>query len=172
MLVACERCKRHFSADDEHCPFCKHRSAFVRIGAAALAAGALLGACDAGKDKKPGPGVEKRAYATLRGVVKDRDGTVLANTQVQLNSISQDANRQYFKSVPSDANGHYAIDLLEPGKYTLSANYNENGSMLRGYTQKEVTLSAGEDREFDITIERQMDVAPPYGAPPARQRIV
>jgi rRNA maturation endonuclease Nob1 len=171
MLVVCERCKRHFSADEDHCPFCKHQSAFVRIGAAALAAGALLGACDAGKDKNAGTTVENRAYATLHGVVKDKqDGTVLAGTQVHLNSIEQEPNRQHYKSVPTDAKGRYSIDLLEPGKYTIAAFY--NGGAVRGNTQLELTLAAGEDRALDITIERQMDVAPPYGAPPARRRIV
>jgi hypothetical protein len=176
MLVACDRCKRHISVREEVCPFCRQPGALSMLGAAALSAGVLLAGCDAAKDTQPSHEgsavVAKRTYATLRGVVKDRSGMVLANAQVQLNAISEDSNRQYLRSVPTDANGAYAIDLVEPGTYSVFANYSENGAMLRGFIQQQLALAAGEDRTLDITIVRQQDVAQPYGAPPARRRTV
>lgn len=177
--MTCERCKRHHSIREEACPFCRHGSALGRFGAAALSAGVLLGGCDAGKDNKAAQGsatVEKHPYATLHGTVKDREGKPVHSTILTINSTEDSTGvRSFSRSVPTDGTGRYVLDFLPPGPYSLGVSYNQsNGPMgLTGEVQRQVVLGAGEDKLLDFEVEvRQMDVAPPYGAPPARRRVV
>jgi hypothetical protein len=42
-----------------------------------------------------------------------------------------------------------------------------------GDVQREIVVLAGDDKAIDFTVDlRSVEVAPPYGAPPARRRVV
>ena len=172
MLIPCERCKRHFSMRESTCPFCRHGNAFARLGAAALSAGMLLAGCDAGggaKKQEPPPPAQ-RTWGSLQGLVTGRDGTPLATAQVQI-TLSGNGPTYFMKSVQSDAAGHYDLELLEPGVYALLFNYYKDGK--QGSDQRTVTVKAGDDAKLDVQLDiRDQEIAPPYGAPPARRRTV
>lgn len=182
MLISCERCKRHFSIREDACPFCKHGSAFARIGAAALSAGVLLSGCDAGKDNKDNKNttqgsaaVAAHAWATVTGTVKSKDGRSLDAAVVNISSTAQIANKSFQKGVPTDANGTFTLDLLEPGPYMLNVNYADftHGTNMNGYDTRQLALKAGDEVKLEIVLElRDMGTAMPYGAPPARRRTV
>jgi hypothetical protein len=147
------------------------------MGAAALSAGVLLAGCDAGKTKTPGPGsaaVAKRTYATLRGRLTNRAGGPLANASVTINLDSQPAASEghaFAKSVPTDSDGRYTLDLIEPGKYLLYFGWGNGGQ--QGQDQRAIVVKPDEDQTIDIVLDmHDMHVAPPYGAPPGRRRVV
>lgn len=179
MLVPCDRCKRHISVREDVCPFCRQPGALSKLGAAALSAGVLLAGCDAGKTKTQGPGsaavVPKRTYATVRGKVSNRAGGPLANASVTINldysgSAAQHGHA-FGKTVPTDSEGRYTLDLIEQGAYILYFGFG-NGSE-RGEDQRALVVKADEDQTIDVVLDmRTMDIAKPYGAPPARRRVV
>ena len=170
MPVPCKRCGRHIRVNETACPFCRHGSA---LAGAALSAGVLLSGCDAGKTKPTqGSAVEaKRPYATISGRVTDRSGAPLANTSVSITLNPTTPSTYFTRSLATDSTGHYMIDLLEPGSYSISYGY--RGGMQDGQDQRAVAVHAGEDQQLDVTLDlRDMDIAKPYGAPPARRRTV
>jgi hypothetical protein len=171
MLVPCKRCSRHISDRDEVCPFCRHGSTVARVGAVALSAGVLLSGCDRGVQQTSGQGsqqkVVKPALGRIHGVVKDDSGAPLEAANLTFVRPEQSGPR----TATTDAKGHYEVSHLEPGNYTVSISYvtyNRAGSH-----EQLVQLKRGEELNVDVTVAvRTHEVAPPYGAPPARRRVV
>jgi hypothetical protein len=176
MLIACERCKRHFSIREEACPFCKHGGTLARVSAVALSAGVLLGGCDAGGKKADhSSAVDQKPYATVHGVVKDREGKTLQDALIIIGSPDRGTGRSYEKRVKTDASGRFAFDFLEPGGCSIYVQYNQytGGMNLNGAENRDLVLKAGDDLSLDFALEvRDMGTAMPYGAPPARGRRV
>jgi hypothetical protein len=176
MLIACERCKRHFSMREESCPFCRHKGPLARVGAAALSAGVLLSGCDAGKEKQEPVAPEKKPFATVRGVVTDKDGKPLQGASVTLGEVETAPGRGFTKMLPTDATGSFDLGIIEPGSYMLSTTYAGARPQMdmEGYDQRPLNIAAGQELDLQITLELRMRTieAPPYGAPPARRRIV
>ena len=178
MLVPCDRCKRHISLREDVCPFCRQPSALAILGAAALSAGVLLAGCDAGRTKAPGPGSAvqaKRTYAAIRGRVTSRAGLPLSNASVTINldysGSAAQTGHNFAKTVPTDNDGRYTLDLIEPGAYMLYFGW--NGGNDRGEDQRALVVKPDEDQVIDVVLDmRTMDIAKPYGAPPARRRVV
>ena len=175
MLIPCERCKRHFSEREPHCPFCRHRSRLSYVSAAALSAGALLAGCDQGGGAKKAPTVtEKKPYGTIRGSVTNKEGgSAVEGASVTLTlAAPASPNHAFTKVVPTDASGHYDLGIVDPGSYVLIVSHVSTD--LQGYEQRNVTVAAGDDLKHDIalTFTRIPVAPPPYGAPPARRRIV
>lgn len=138
----------------------------------------LLAGCDAGNNKKPqgqgqgeGSAAAKRTYATLRGKVTDRNGRPLAGAQVSVQTANAVNGRSLMKSVPADADGRYTLDLIEPGAYVLYFGYGNDSQ--QGSDQRAITVKADEDQTLDVSLDmRDVQQAMPYGAPPARRRVV
>jgi hypothetical protein len=182
MLVACDRCKRHISVREELCPFCRQPGALSKLGAAALSAGVLLAGCDAGKTKQPphesqgSAAVAKRPYATVHGMVKARNGDPVINTILTISSTDDPSGiHMYSRTLPTDGVGKFTFDFLPPGNYVIGVMYNRNVAPmeLTGEIQQPLTVVAGEDKEIDFSVEvREMQYAPPYGAPPGSRRVV
>jgi hypothetical protein len=77
----------------------------------------------------------------------------------------------------TDERGRYKLEAIEPSDYTLhvgfSAPTDRGGTERHGYTSKQVTVTAGSDQRIDAKLEiNEVHMAAPYGAPPARRRVV
>ena len=149
----------------------------AKLGVAALSAGALLAGCDAGKTKATGPGsavAAKRTYGTVRGKVTNRAGGPLANASITINledRAAASSGRAFAKSVPTDSEGRYVLDLIEPGTYIVYFGWG-NGSE-QGQDQRAIVVKPDEDQTIDVVLDlRYMESAKPYGAPPGRRRVV
>lgn len=83
--------------------------------------------------------------ATLRGIVKDPSGAVVPNASV---SLTNDATKDERKSQTTDA-GIYVFSSVNPGTYTLKVER----SGFKILDQKGVTLSPGDTRGLDVTLQ-------------------
>lgn len=178
MLVPCERCKRHISVREEACPFCRQSNALSRLGAVALSAGIAVAGCDAGHQANPTQGsaaVETKAYGAVHGTVTERGGKPVPAIITVTSTDDPSGVRTYTRTVGTDDQGRFSIDLLPPGAYTSYAGYDlRKGRMeLTGDMSRQFVVKAGDDVVLDYSVElRQMSEAMPYGAPPARRRVV
>lgn len=153
-----------------------------RLSRAAVFAGATLaGACWTSSspqqttpiEEKQGP-VEAKPSAVapgeIRGVVRNgASGAALAGFRVLLRSNETGASQQGL----TDQNGEYVFSGLPAGSYVVS--YQPNHPR-QGPTEVSVTLAADAGQRADIAVYfPEPDRGPcckPYGAPPARRRIV
>jgi hypothetical protein len=189
-LRVCVQCRRHVGVSETSCPFCGVSSSAptvprpvttaTRLGRAAIFAGATLTACWSGSTKsnpiehkqvdKPvetAPGAP--APGSIRGIVRDsRTNQPLPNfriTLVQESGATQDA--------VSDRNGEYVFTGLEPANYTVTYQSNHPRQPA---VERPVTLQPEQGERADITVYfPEPDRGPcckPYGAPPARRRLV
>ena len=83
--------------------------------------------------------------ATLRGVVKDQNGSALAGATVTLKSIRTQSERK----AKSNSDGNYAFAAVEPGAYELKVE----ASGFKVLTQTGVTMSPGDNRGIDFSLE-------------------
>lgn len=105
--------------------------------------------------------------AALAGVVTEAGTkTPLANVTVEL----RDANGQIV-ATNTDARGSYEFPTVAPGDYQLVLKYSSYDAA--GSTQQPVSVRA-DATELDIALPvlRRAPIPKPYGAPPARRRIV
>jgi len=179
-LVPCAACRRHVAALAESCPFCGtartplRRALLVqpgRFSRAAVFAG--LAACYTNTSAPPSqnqsvPPVEKRRAvggSSLRGkLTHARTGAPLGGVVVEVWTTA---------SVPTTAttssSGEFVVSGLEPRDYTVSF-VGPDG--VRYATSKIVEV-----RDKETVLDLAFDPVPapvpkPYGAPPARRRLV
>jgi len=186
MMRPCPACSRHVR--DATCPFCgaavpaAARSVFAgpvtRAAVFSALAGCWTGSTPAEQQTtvvdhhheeqtKPQP----PASGTIEGTVIDSNsGVPVAYAQVTLVEKNQVAQ--------TDAQGHYKLEGVAPGTYTLRVTAAANNPHQGGaVAQANVTLGdtgARADVQIAMPIYRyNPNQAPmPYGAPPARRRIV
>ena len=188
VLRVCVQCRRHVGVSEILCPFCNaelvaaaprpQRSA-TRLGRAAIFAGATVAsACwtsSSAKDThdtiehkqvvtQPGP----VPPGTIRGVVRDGNGASIPNYEVALQAESG-----AIVQGTTDANGEFEFRGLEPGNYTVMGQKNHPR---QGAPMAPVTLHPEQGERVDlVAYPEPVDQGPcckPYGAPPARRRIV
>lgn len=182
-LQPCSRCARHVDSRDVSCPFCggvvhRREPQPVRAGRfarAAVFAGAALAGCDQGKlpDKapveepkeQPKPARASRVY----GVVVDEMGASLVGVGVSLNGDAQTYTTK------TDDRGRFEVVSVVPGTYRAEFMYAavDMGMQRNGLDQREIVIAAGAAQRLEITLNvASHPVAMPYGAPPARRRLV
>lgn len=184
----CASCRRHVAAHERECPFCGAAPAAVvarsaplagRLSRAAVFAG--LTACWSGNDavqrqtppRPPpidAPVAEVTAWdtsAVLSGVVTEAGTRIpVANVTVEL----RDANGRV-AATNTDDRGAYEFVSLAPGDYQLVLKY--SGADAVGSTQQPVSVREIPGRtDIALPMLRRAPIAKPYGAPPARRRIV
>jgi hypothetical protein len=196
-LHPCASCRRHIDAGVASCPFCaspqprhpmrsplatvaKLSRAAVFAGAAACYTGPttttttttpppnptdtseVTGSASFAKPPPPAPG-----RATLTGIFRI-DGHPSPNTSVHLIGDSG-----VNATVQTDARGRYTFSDLEPGGYRLTVDvYSGRFGPPQEYLQ--VTADANVEHDFAVN-SPPPDRGPcckPYGAPPARRRVV
>jgi hypothetical protein len=190
-LEPCAHCKRHVAVDATKCPFCAApivasppRTALVgRWSRAAIFAGATtLTACytsstgttqQVQNDTKrepttvaqPAPGT-----GTVHGVVTDQNGALVPNLPISLAATGIE-RPQYTKT---DARGEFVFADVPPGDYQVI--YQMPSRPHEGPNQRDVKVEADKIVEANGRIfPPPVDTGPcckPYGAPPARRRIV
>lgn len=110
--------------------------------------------------------------SSIRGVVVDASGAPQMNVVVRL------VGKVPEQTARTDANGNYAFANVEPGTYQLAVPDPANG----GQQVRTVTVQAGAVVTTNVQLSppdwrqnRGRDNGPcckPYGAPPARRRVV
>jgi hypothetical protein len=196
----CSQCRRHVLAADRACPFCDAPLAPAgaailpaRATRAALFAGALaIPGCwtgsappteptpryaeppdgqrrpaDPPRDRAPPPAFTAR----IRGIVTDaRTGSPMANVNVTIQSVA-DPHGRVAGNTQTDGRGEYVFDELPAGKYVVRF---PPGHPRQGPQQRQVELHEGETRQVDMTLYVYVPshLPTPYGAPPARRRVV
>jgi hypothetical protein len=114
-------------------------------------------------DQAPPPGTA----AALGGVVREAGTNVpLANVTVEL----RDATGR-IAATTTDERGNYAFWTVAPGDYQLVVKYSSYDAV--GSTQRPVMVR-DEAAQVDVALPlaHRAPIAKPYGAPPARRRIV
>ncbi|NVB79989.1 MAG: hypothetical protein HOV81_16455 [Kofleriaceae bacterium] len=182
-LVPCPRCRRHVLADDHACPFCG-LSRWSRI---AVLAGALaLPGCWREKPAAQPPApvehtttteapVEQSfprvATAKITGIVTNtRTSSPLVGDLVYL--VGPDGDERH---VATDENGRYEFGSLVAGDYFLRVHVDAHRQQDENVKTAgdRITVKVGETVEHDVSTYRMDPRAKmPYGAPPARSRVV
>ena len=197
-LRPCAQCRRHVDLTETACPFCHAalepvapRSVHVagRLSRAAVFAGATLtsaaltGACWTGSapptttpvddTQTQGP-VEANPAAipagTIRGVVRNHaTAAPVIGVRVMLRADATGALMQGL----TDEHGEYVFSGLAPGSYTIT---NQPNHPRQAPVQISVELPAdtGARGDFAIAVPapNHSNIPMPYGAPPARRRVV
>jgi hypothetical protein len=184
-FVPCARCRRHVAALEDACPFCGTsrtpiRRALVvkpgRLSRAAVFAG--LAACyTSGPPPAPprspppdGSGATTENQRWVRGsalqgkLTNVRTGAPLVGVIVEVWTSGNEAT-----TATTNANGEYVIEGLEPRDYTVSFS----GPDGIRYAASKIVEVRGSKTAFDLAFDPvAVPVAKPYGAPPARRRVV
>ncbi|MGH9706739.1 MAG: carboxypeptidase-like regulatory domain-containing protein, partial [Candidatus Acidiferrales bacterium] len=90
------------------------------------------------------PRVYGQATASFSGTVTDKSGSVIPGATVT--ATSQETGQT--RTSTTDATGHYAINLLPIGNYTLRVE----SSGFQAAVQKDVRLQVDEQRELDFAM--------------------
>jgi hypothetical protein len=115
----------------------------------------------------PAPGT---GFASIGGIATDSaTGQPLANVNIQIYPESGQGT-QWAKS---DAQGHYAVTDLPPGKYGLQFKGPGDPGRMAPETHY-VELRAGDRKRLDAPVDNRdwSNIPMPYGAPPMRRRVV
>jgi len=188
LLRVCVHCRRHVGVSESACPFCRAELvaarprptvAAARLGRAAIFAGATVAsACWTSSSSGPRDTtvehktVEPKAGpippGTIRGVVRDGNGAYMPNFPVTLQSESGTSLH-----ATSDQHGEFEFRGVEPGNYTV---YYQPNNPRQSPAMTAVTLHPEQGERADLVVyPAPPDRGPcckPYGAPPARRRIV
>ena len=197
MLSPCPQCRRHVRSSERTCPFCGRAidpparspsSLAGRFSRAAVFAG--LASCyttpppqevhqppppppDERRQEQPPPDPDQQyakppitANGAIRGTVRDDSGRLMPRFRLQLSGS---------RTTTTDANGVFTFDDLPPGRYQVEYGTPYGGR--RGPEYTDAVVKAGEVSRVDIQLPPPPppDRGPcckPYGAPPARRRIV
>jgi hypothetical protein len=189
LLRLCARCRRHVDVSEVECPFCDVTLAASspsrplvtagRLGRAAVFAGATLASTACWTDAKTPttPIDHKQSDAkpttpppgTIRGVIRNAEtGEALAGMSLMIR-LSDD-NTIY---ATSNDKGEYEFNKLPPGKYLVEYELGNPRERPHG-----VSVTLGEDTGVTANVTVLFpapDRGPcckPYGAPPARRRVV
>jgi hypothetical protein len=198
-LEPCSQCRRHVERAAVRCPFCAAPQAAAaarrlashagRMSRAAVFAGAAACGSSAppphGPPPPPDPVVVQQladeptpvaGKARIRGFLTV-DGRALAG--IAVHATHEDDTRHQTTTGPQ---GEYSFIDIEPGVWTLTVDYElppDRPQDPVGPVRRYVDLARGADQRFDIELSsappQLRDVAPcckPYGAPPARRRVV
>ncbi len=185
-MTPCPSCRRHVR--ENTCPFCgaavtpvaRPIVAVGRLTRSAVFAGASL-ASGCWVDKAPPPTTptppvhhhtSSTSVGTVRGVVTDATtGQPVNQAWIQItpnpyNAEDHDRN----KDATTDANGRYSVEL-PPGDYRVAV---QSADRARPRPEHLVTLQAGDSLnvDFQIGVPPTPPMPMPYGAPPARRRVV
>lgn len=201
VLSPCASCHRHIDARDAVCPFCRapratgaispRRASLGRLSRAAIFAGAAAcgGTAPAPHHRAPvppDPAVVQRfenapppseGKASVRGFAT-RDGQPLTGTRVTATHAELGG-----KSTRTGQKGEYEFVDLEPGVWEVVVDYplmyNRPQDQPTGPEIERVELAPGTNTRRDLFVPvpppYQRDTGPcckPYGAPPARRRVV
>ena len=182
MLTSCGHCRRHVWTGEATCPFCGAAVASTlprsflsgRFSRAAVFAG--LASCsgpstpvnqpertsqhDDRYDKTPAAGT-----GTVRGRVRDDAGHPVASFKL---SLGDDL-------ASTDADGYFTFENVAPGEHFLSYRVSRNPR--HSSASRPTLVKAGAVSRVDIQLPPPALATPgspkmPYGAPPARRRIV
>src|SRR5262245_12086819 len=82
--------------------------------------------------------------ATLRGVVKDPNGAIVAGATVTLKSVRTQSERK----TKANNDGIYVFSAIEPGNYDLRVE----ASGFKVLSQTGVTISPGDNRGLDFAL--------------------
>src|SRR6266851_428647 len=93
----------------------------------------------------PGSMAQGLSGSTLRGVVKDSNGGLVANASVKLISSRSGAERE----VKTNDEGAYVFTAVEPGPYTLRVE----ATGFKTHQQTEFTVSPSDTRSLDVVLE-------------------
>ena len=93
----------------------------------------------------PGALAQGLSGSTLRGVVKDPTGGLVANASVKLISSRSGAERE----VKTNDEGTYVFTAVEPGAYTLRVE----ATGFKAHQQTEFTLAPSDSRNLDVALE-------------------
>lgn len=182
LLHPCVQCRRHVADSDAACPFCdaararparpRARPLVGRISRAAVFAG--LTACWTSSKPtaaEPAPGdpqvvdkVTPGEPGMLSGVITDGNGAPLPSATVELH----DANGKV-AAVNTNERGAYHFNV-PTGDYQLVLEY--AGDDRGGTAQKPVTVRATTQLDVALPLWVRAPTPMPYGAPPARRRVV
>jgi hypothetical protein len=83
--------------------------------------------------------------ATLRGVVKDPNGAIVAGATVTLKSLRTESERK----TKTNSDGIYVFSAVEPSNYELKVE----ASGFKALAQTDVKISPGDNRGLDVTLE-------------------
>jgi hypothetical protein len=83
--------------------------------------------------------------ATLRGIVKDPNGSALAGATVTLKNMRTQSDRK----TKTNSDGIYVFSAVEPSNYEMKVE----GAGFKVLTQTGVTISPGDNRGLDFTLE-------------------
>ena len=188
VLHPCNHCRRHIDRHAEVCPFCAAVPEAVapramlagRLSRAMLFASATLVSCDQGAKPNAESGSGSAAIKApsttwkLRGVVKDSQGRPLGGASIHLVLEGQPTQPAASFNAVADAQGRYQVEGATAGRYNVSFSWSDSSaSSYRGnaYTSEMLTLVIGSDQSLNATMDPSVP-AMPYGAPPARRRVV
>lgn len=197
-LRPCPACHRHV-ADEVACPFCgaarepaaPHRIPAGRLSRAAVFASATLAGCwssNAGSKQVDQHVVEQQPDPTdhhdgtpvdkgpppvagtghVEGVITDSSGNPVVGIAVTLNAAGGE------QTTSTDARGHYAFHNVAVGAATIlvrTSNNPRHSPMMSGVTVSDGGVAVG---NMVVTYPRSnpSNIPMPYGAPPARRRVV
>ena len=189
LLRVCVQCRRHVALSETACPFCRAALApctqraprvAARLGRAAIFAGAtaVTGCWTSSTKAHDTNTVEHKTVETtpaavppgsIRGVVRNGEtGQPLAGFAVTLV-----AEAGAVQQGVTDQKGEYVFTGLEPGNYTVTY---QPSHPRQPPAEVPVTLHPEQGERADLSIVFPApDRGPcckPYGAPPARRRIV
>lgn len=151
-LAPCPACKRHIATHERACPFCahalpvlraEHKSVIGRVTRAAVFSAALA-ACSNDKPKQPPPAPAQGSDDLEK--MLDHDGHTVDHAAVP---------------PPADA------AIVEPDAAVVDAGLPPDAGVVKKKKKKKV-----EQVQETITPIDPRHLAKPYGAPPARRRIV
>ena len=198
-LVPCVRCRRHVIATSDRCPFCDAPGSGVfarvidrggRLSRAAVFAG--LAACytsaPAPKETAPPPPppppndtvVEQQQFSDPPPGPTDTGG--IEGSVIDASSNAPHSHAVVWLQGPdgqqqgrADANGKFRFDKLAPGNYVVWTNQ-PGGNPRQQPPRVTVTVTAGQSANANLAVYPYVpDRGPcckPYGAPPARRRVV
>jgi Carboxypeptidase regulatory-like domain len=198
-LVPCSQCHRHVRVTEDGCPFCRAPRSSALVGAImGLAVGCGTPAprtqmvrelpiqapdagapdappdaapvvVDAAVDAPPAPPAQGKGKISGRVFSKVGANTVYYDVGLQL--ISSDRTVIRYAGTNSAQQGAYELQDLPPGTYKLHISDNTQDA------DAELDVVVGRDQsvKLDIDLARiamRLRPAKPYGAPPARRRLV
>jgi hypothetical protein len=186
MLRPCPACRRHIDVVAARCVFCAApvpiairaaAGAITRMSRAAIFAGAIAIAPSAAGCGEAAPRYETLPAASttsgvIRGRVRTHDGDAAANRYITLWG-------EAFRGRPgstgdalttiSGADGSFGFNDIPPGHYRMGITGKRE--------QRTVLVRAGKAVVLDVELDKEKAIDPrhmakPYGAPPARRRVV
>lgn len=197
-LQACGQCRRHVAITEPACPFCG--AALERIArraligkvtrAAVFASASASAACWSNSPATHGDShalanhagngsaqadditipTPQPGMASIGGICRDSaTGQPLANVNVEIiPGVGADK-----RGTKSDARGRYAVDNLPPGDWNVRF-WGPRDAQRMAPPSQFVTLKAGDAQRIDGNVDNRdwSNVPMPYGAPPARRRVV